>query len=56
MKFEQNVKLQKQSSDGTISMTLPKIFAKQLKWNVRDIVTVELDSDNPNILTIRKKS
>ena len=56
MKFEQSVKLQKQSTDGTISMTLPKIFAKQLNWNVKDVVTVELDSNNPNILTIRKKS
>ena len=55
MKFEQNVKLQKQSVDGTISMTLPKIFAKQLGWEVRDVVTVELDTDSPDILVIRKK-
>ena len=39
----QKCKLQKQSTDGTISVTVPKKFIKILGWKPQDIVTFVLE-------------
>lgn len=43
--MEKLVKLQKQTKEGTISMTLPKFYCEFLKWNVGDSVKVVLDGE-----------
>lgn len=53
MKIEKTVKLQKQSKDGTISMTLPRIFVNMYQYKPGDKVTVVLDTEQ-NLLSIEK--
>ena len=43
MKIERKVKLQRQSKDGTISLTLPKVIADLKGLKPADVVTVEFD-------------
>ena len=54
MKISQKVRLQKQTKDGTISMTLPKKIMDVVNWQAKDEVIVELDSENEFMVTIRK--
>lgn len=53
MQIEKVVKLQKQSKDGTISMTLPKMFADIYGYKPGDKIAVVLDTEQ-NILFLKK--
>lgn len=53
MKIEKIVKLQKQSKEGTISMTLPKIFVEMFGYKPGDKIKFILDTTN-ECLTIKK--
>lgn len=54
MKLEKKCKLQKQTVEGCVSMTLPKQFCQACGFKPGDIVTVILDSNKENTLTIVK--
>ena len=48
-KIEKKVKLQRQSTDGTISLTLPKVIAQLKGWKPGDYVIVEFDVEKNEI-------
>lgn len=54
MKLEKTCKLQKQTTEGSVSMTLPKQFCQACGFKPGDIVTVTLDSERENTLIITK--
>lgn len=55
MIFTQKVKIQKRNSDGTVRMTVPKRFAEALGLESGAVLTIVLDTDKPNELTIEKE-
>lgn len=54
MQINKKVKLQKQTKDGTISMTIPKQFVDMFNWVPGDVVTVTFNTENEMILTLHK--
>lgn len=54
MQITQTVKLQRQSKDGTISMTVPKKFVNMYGWKPGDIVTIIFDTDNVDYIKVQK--
>ena len=55
MQINKKVKLQKQTIEGTVSMTLPKQILNVIGWKPGDIITVTLDSNNETIITLSKE-
>ena len=48
--MERKVKLQKQTTAGTVSMTLPKPFCELLNWTVGEVVETKLDLDKKCVI------
>lgn len=48
--MKRKVKLQKQTTAGTMSMTLPKPFCEILKWHVGEVVETKLDLDKQCVI------
>lgn len=49
MQITKKVKLQRQTVDGSVSMTLPKQIAELKNWKVKDIVYVTLDTETGTV-------
>jgi len=52
--MKREVKLQKQTTAGTVSMTLPKPFCEMLNWTVGETVETKLDLDNKCVIVTKK--
>lgn len=54
--YTEERKIQKQSKDGTYSMTIPKNFAEELNLNYGDTVLVTIEpNENRFIVTPKEK-
>jgi antitoxin component of MazEF toxin-antitoxin module len=52
--MERQVKLQKQTTAGSISMVVPKPMCDLLKFTVGDMVKVKLDTENQCVIVKKK--
>lgn len=50
MHLNKTRKLQKQTIDGSVSVTLPKPIVHLLGWKPGDVVDISIDTDRPEVV------
>lgn len=54
MQYSKSIKLQKQSQDGTISMTFPKKLVDKLGYKIGDKIEFTWSSNNPDEIILKR--